>query len=97
LATTPSLSLSVSQSRKEVDAFGDTTQPLQIDNKSINMPAETRFSIPQRGWTMAQSDFYGYLFQNDKKPTKVLDALLRGIANYIVRPPCEKAQWMRQR
>lgn len=27
---------------------------------------------------------YGYLFQPDKKPTKTLDALLRGIANYIV-------------
>jgi len=28
--------------------------------------------------------YYGYLFETDKKPTKVLDALLRGIANYIV-------------
>ena len=28
--------------------------------------------------------FYGYLFEADKKPTKVLDALLRGIAIYIV-------------
>ncbi|KAH6669435.1 hypothetical protein B0J14DRAFT_486930, partial [Halenospora varia] len=27
--------------------------------------------------------YYGYLFHDDKKPTKVLDALLRGIANYI--------------
>jgi hypothetical protein len=41
---------------------------------------------------MAQSDFYGYLFQSDKKPTKILDALLRGIATYIVRPPNAKAQ-----
>lgn len=30
--------------------------------------------------------FYGYLFAQ-KRPTKLLDALLRGIANYIVRPP----------
>ena len=29
--------------------------------------------------------YYGYLFEPNKKPTKVLDALLRGIANYIVR------------
>jgi hypothetical protein len=28
--------------------------------------------------------YYGYLFEPDKKPTKVLDALLRGIALYIV-------------
>lgn len=28
--------------------------------------------------------FYGYLFEADKKPTKVLDALLRGIAKHIV-------------
>lgn len=28
--------------------------------------------------------FYGYLFEVDKKPTKTLDALLRGIAGYIV-------------
>lgn len=28
--------------------------------------------------------FYGYLFQPDKKPTKILSALLRGIAGYIV-------------
>lgn len=38
--------------------------------------------------TMAQTvdskAYYGQLFQADKKPTKVLDALLRGIANYIV-------------
>ncbi|KAH7319403.1 hypothetical protein BKA65DRAFT_101558 [Rhexocercosporidium sp. MPI-PUGE-AT-0058] len=27
--------------------------------------------------------YYGYLFEADKKPTKVLDALLRGIATYI--------------
>lgn len=34
---------------------------------------------------MAQTgrEYYGYLFKSDKKPTKVLDALLRGIANYI--------------
>lgn len=30
--------------------------------------------------------YYGYLFAQ-KRPTKLLDALLRGIANYIVRPP----------
>jgi hypothetical protein len=29
-------------------------------------------------------EYYGYLFEADKKPTKVLDALLRGIAIYIV-------------
>ncbi len=28
--------------------------------------------------------YYGYLFLPDKKPSKVLDALLRGIAKYIV-------------
>ncbi|PVH75313.1 hypothetical protein DL98DRAFT_427750, partial [Cadophora sp. DSE1049] len=27
--------------------------------------------------------YYGYLFEADKKPTKVLEALLRGIATYI--------------
>ena len=30
-------------------------------------------------------EFYGYLFEVDKSPTPVLNALLRGIANYIVR------------
>ncbi|RKF55314.1 hypothetical protein GcM3_202019 [Golovinomyces cichoracearum] len=28
--------------------------------------------------------YYGYLFQVDKRPTKLLDALLRGIADYII-------------
>jgi hypothetical protein len=28
--------------------------------------------------------YYGYLFESDKKPTPVLDALLRAIANHIV-------------
>lgn len=28
--------------------------------------------------------YYGYLFEVDKKPTKTLDALLKGIAEYIV-------------
>jgi hypothetical protein len=28
--------------------------------------------------------YYGYLFQANKQPTKVLDLLLRGIANHIV-------------
>jgi hypothetical protein len=31
--------------------------------------------------------YYGYLFEDNKKPTKILDALLRGVANYIVRHP----------
>lgn len=38
--------------------------------------------------TMAQNvdakQYYGYLFEADKKPTKVLDALLRGVAIFIV-------------
>lgn len=38
--------------------------------------------------TMAQTtdskSYYGYLFQPDKKPSPTLDALLRGIADYIV-------------
>lgn len=29
-------------------------------------------------------EFYGYLFEADKKPTKLLDLLLRGIAYHIV-------------
>lgn len=29
-------------------------------------------------------DFYGYLYEPNKTPTKVLDALLRAIALYIV-------------
>lgn len=29
--------------------------------------------------------FYGYLFKDDKSPNKVLDALLRAIAQHIVR------------
>ena len=33
--------------------------------------------------------YYGYLFEADKKPTAVLDALLRGIAIYIV--SCDQA------
>jgi hypothetical protein len=30
------------------------------------------------------SDFYGYLFKDDKAPTPVFDALLRAIAQHIV-------------
>ncbi|KAH8786344.1 hypothetical protein F5882DRAFT_239731, partial [Hyaloscypha sp. PMI_1271] len=29
-------------------------------------------------------EYYGYLFEADKKPTKTLDAMLRGIARYII-------------
>lgn len=32
----------------------------------------------------ASSSYYGYLFDEKKRPTQVMDALLRGIANYIV-------------
>lgn len=35
--------------------------------------------------TMDSKVFYGNLFKADKKPTKILDALLRGLAMYIVR------------
>jgi hypothetical protein len=28
--------------------------------------------------------YYGYLFQDDKNPTKVLEALLRAVGQYIV-------------
>ncbi|TAQ87489.1 hypothetical protein B7494_g4190 [Chlorociboria aeruginascens] len=34
--------------------------------------------------TVDPEAYYGYLFDKDKKPTRVLDALLRGIAAYIV-------------
>lgn len=34
--------------------------------------------------TIDPKAFYGYLFEVDKKPTRTLDALLRGIAGYIV-------------
>jgi len=37
--------------------------------------------------------YYGYLFEADKKPTKVLDALLRGIAIFIV--SCDEASRQR--
>lgn len=30
-------------------------------------------------------DYYGYLFEDNKTPTKILDTLLRAIAKYIVR------------
>lgn len=30
-------------------------------------------------------EFYGYLFDENKSPTPVLNALLRGVANHIVR------------
>lgn len=30
-------------------------------------------------------DYYGYLFEDNKTPTKTLDALLRAIAQHIVR------------
>jgi len=36
----------------------------------------------------AGTDYYGYLFEPDKKPTKILESLLRGIADHIV-------SWMR--
>jgi hypothetical protein len=36
--------------------------------------------------------FYGYLFEVDKTPTKTLDALLRGIAIYIVSLCCDREE-----
>jgi hypothetical protein len=33
--------------------------------------------------------YYGYLFETNKQPTKVLDQLLRGIANHIVSRICQ--------
>ena len=38
--------------------------------------------------------FYGYLFEVDKKPTRTLDALLRGIAGYIVSRPATTLSWI---
>jgi hypothetical protein len=35
--------------------------------------------------TVDPKAYYGYLYAQ-KQPTKLLDALLRGIAHYIVRP-----------
>ena len=34
--------------------------------------------------TIDAKQYYGYLFEADKTPTELLDALLRGIASYIV-------------
>lgn len=33
----------------------------------------------------SSKDYYGYLFEDNKTPTKTLDALLRAIAKHIVR------------
>lgn len=41
---------------------------------------ETKTDVPVDG-----KSYYGYLFESDKKPSKLLDALLKGIAKYIVR------------
>lgn len=35
--------------------------------------------------------YYGYLFNAEKKPTKILDALLRSLGNYIVSLPASAA------
>lgn len=43
-------------------------------------PAPTPMSKPASD----AKDFYGYLYEPNKTPTKVLDALLRAIALYIV-------------
>lgn len=41
--------------------------------------------------------FYGYLFELDKKPTRTLDALLRGIAGYIVSTLYDEIGWVQKR
>lgn len=46
------------------------------------MPMPKPMSMPKPA-TDAK-DFYGYLYEANKTPTKVLDALLRAIALYIV-------------
>ncbi len=38
------------------------------------------------------ADFYGYLLDEKREPTKVLDGLLRAIAIYTVR--CVPAPWL---
>jgi hypothetical protein len=53
------------------------------DGDGGNDPDQAQANSP-RG-KIDPKTFYGYLFDQDKKPSKVLDAILRGIAKYIVR------------
>lgn len=39
---------------------------------------------PSSGSSSSSSSFYGYMYADDKTPTKTLDALLRAIGQYIV-------------
>jgi hypothetical protein len=44
--------------------------------------------MAQGGDATDAKTYYGYLFEANKQPTKVLDALLRGIAIHIVSSIC---------
>lgn len=50
--------------------------------KPTPAPAPTPTPMPKPA--SDAKDFYGYLYEPNKTPTKVLDALLRAIALYIV-------------
>jgi hypothetical protein len=50
-------------------------------NIAIAMATQT---APEPKPAVDASDYYGYLYEANKTPTKVLDALLRAIALYIV-------------
>lgn len=42
-------------------------------------------SPPEPAQPKEKNAYYGYLYESNKTPTKTLDALLRAIAQYIVR------------
>lgn len=48
------------------------------------MPKSMPKPMPMPKPAVDAKDYYGYLYEANKTPTKVLDALLRAIALYIV-------------
>lgn len=61
------------------------TEPTTEAGATAADGAANKTSNKGGGSSSSSKDYYGYLFEDNKTPTKTLDALLRAIAKHIVR------------
>lgn len=66
------------------DALAITMATAATASEPKPMPMPMPMPKPMPKPAVDAKDFYGYLYEANKTPTKVLDALLRAIALYIV-------------
>lgn len=61
------------------------TEPTTEAGATATDGAASKTSNKSGSSSSSSKDYYGYLFEDNKTPTKTLDAVLRAIAKHIVR------------